>query len=187
LGNPGPLGLGAFALTTFVLSAFNAGVFIDAKLEPVVLPLALFYGGLAQFAAGMWEFKTNNTFGATAFSSYGAFWMSFAGYVFFIVPAIEASAVAEKLHQATGIFLFAWLLFTLYMNVAAWRVSKAVFWVFTWLSITFLLLSIGALAESSRCTKAGGWFGLITAFCAWYGSAAVVINSTYGHEVLPIG
>ena len=185
LGNPGPLGLAAFALTTFMLSVFNAGSnLIDSRLEEVVLPVALFYGGIAQFAAGMWEFRTNNTFGATAFTSYGAFWMSFAGYVYFIVPKISDTNLTGK---ATGLFLFCWLLFTLYMTIASWRVSKAVFAVFATLSLTFLLLTIGSLADASRVTNAGGWFGIFTAFFAWYGSAAVVINTTYGRTVLPIG
>ncbi|KAJ3046886.1 Poly [ADP-ribose] polymerase 3 [Rhizophlyctis rosea] len=183
LGNPGPLGLGAFALTTFTLSCFNAGVFIEKELEGVVLPLALFYGGLAQFAAGMWEYKVENTFGATAFSSYGAFWMSFAAYVYLIVPTLTP-AIAN---HATGLFLFAWTIFTLYMWVASFRVSVSVFAVFTGLFPTFLLLTIGALANSPVTTRVGGWFGLATAAAAWYGSAAVVINSTFGRGVMPVG
>ena len=92
--DPGPLGLAAFALTTFTLSLFNAGLAPEA-LEPLVLPLALFYGGLAQFLAGMWEFRKANTFGATAFASYGAFWLAFAAYVQFIEPEMLASGVTE--------------------------------------------------------------------------------------------
>ena len=185
LGNPGPLGLGAFALTTFMLSVFNAGSnLIDIKLEPVVLPVALFYGGAAQFAAGMWEFRINNTFGATAFTSYGCFWMSFAAYVYLIVPTLKATGH----HQyATGLFLLCWFIFTLYMNVAAFRTSRVLFILFTILNITFLLLIIGNLADSPIVVNVGGWFGIVTAMIAWYGSAAVVINSTWRKELLPIG
>jgi len=183
LGNPGPLGLGGFALTTFILSCFNAGVLIDEKLEGVVLPLALFYGGLAQFVAGLFEFKIPNTFGATAFCSYGAFWMSFAGYVHFIVPTLPA----DSAHNATGLFLLCWTIFTLYMTVASFRVSWAVFAVFLPLEITFILLTAGAFANYPHATWAGGWFGILTAFCAWYASAAVSINSTWGRTLLPIG
>jgi len=183
LGNPGPLGLGGFALTTFTLSVFNTGVFLDPTLEGVVLPLALFYGGLAQFIAGLFEFKAPNTFGATAFCSYGAFWMSFAAYVEFVAPGLNASTA----HQATGLFLFAWLIFTTYMFFASMRVSKVVCLLFFFLTITFLLLTIGALGVNAHCTKAGGWFGLITAFIAWYGSAAVSVNSTWGRTVMPVG
>ena len=120
VGNPGPLGLGGFALTTFVLSVFNTGVIIDRQFIGVVLPLALFYGGLAQFIGGLWEFKASNTFGATAFcrfllqtgdadfNSYGAFWMSFAAYAQFIAPGFT-----DRGYQPEGLFLFVWLIFTL--------------------------------------------------------------------------
>ena len=185
LGNPGPLGLGGFALTTFMLSVFNAGSnLIDPTLEGVVLPVAAFYGGLAQFAAGMWEFKINNTFGATAFTSYGAFWMSFAGYVYFIVPKITSTGKAK---HATGLFLLSWFVFTLYMNIAAWRASKHLFLLFSILNVTFLLLIIGNLADTSIVTNVGGWFGIVTAAIAWYGSAAVVINVTWRKSILPLG
>jgi len=185
LGNPGPLGLGAFALTTFTLSVFNTGVFMDPAAGGVVLPLALFYGGIAQFAAGMWEYQTSNTFGATAFASYGAFWMSYAGYVWYIIPTFVANGVDGS--GPTGLFLLAWLIFTTYMTVAALHVSAVVAAVFMTLWPAFLFLTIGAFADNQNCTRAGGWFGLICAFCAWYGSAAVCINSTYGKVVLPVG
>ena len=132
LADPGPLGLAAFAMTTFVLSVFNAGI-LDGALEPVVLPLALFYGGLVQLLAGMWEFAKNNTFGALAFSSYGAFWMSFAAYVKFVVPGLPA----DSAHQATGLFLLGWTIFTVYMTVVTLRISVGLMSVFVPLSITF--------------------------------------------------
>jgi succinate-acetate transporter protein len=154
LGNPGPLGLAAFALTTFMLSVFNAGSnLIDPKLESVVLPVALFYGGIAQFAAGMWEFRINNTFGATAFTSYGAFWMSFAAYVYLIVPTLISTG---NVKQANGLFLFSWLIFTLYMTVAAYRTSRVLFTLFVVLSITFLLLVIGNLTDNGILVNVGG-------------------------------
>jgi len=185
LGNPGPVGLGGFALTTFMLSVFNAGSnLIDPHLQGVVLPVALFYGGIAQFAAGMWEFRVNNTFGATAFTSYGAFWMSFAGYIYFIVPTISSTSQANN---ATGLFLLSWFIFTLYMNVAAYRASKHLFLLFTVLSITFLLLIIGNLTDTPIVINIGGWFGIVTACIAWYGSAAVVINSSWKKSILPLG
>lgn len=183
LGNPGPLGLAGFATTTFVLSCFNAGVFIDRDLEHVVLPLALAFGGIAQFIAGLYEFKIPNTFGATAFCSYGAFWVSFAAYVHFVAPRLNPASA----HNATGIFLLGWTIFTFYMTIAAWRISRAIFSVFFFLIITFILLTAGALAESDTTTRVGGWFGLVTALCAYYSSAAVVINSSWGYTLLPIG
>jgi succinate-acetate transporter protein len=187
VGNPAALGLGAFALTTFILSVFNAGEYlIDIKkLEGVVLPVALFYGGLAQFLAGMWEFKINNTFGATAFTSYGAFWMSFAGYIHIIVPRIKKDD--GKVKTATGLFLLAWFIFTLIMNVAAVRVSKFLFILFNILNITFLLLIIGNLANLRLIISIGGWFGILTAFIAWYGCAAILINTAFKKQILPLG
>ncbi|CAF1327611.1 unnamed protein product [Rotaria magnacalcarata] len=184
LGNPGPLGLASFALTTFMLSVFNAGSnLIDPAVLAVVLPVALFYGGIGQFAAGMWEFRIHNTFGAAAFTSYGCFWMSFAGYIYFIVPQLESTG---KAYQATGLFLFAWLLFTAYMCVAAFRVSRVLFVLFFVLVITFILLIVGALAQKPVVTNVGGWFGIVTAFVAWYGSAGVMINTTFGRKIFPL-
>jgi len=183
LGNPGPLGLAGFALTTFCLSVFNTGILVHPSLEGVVLPLALFYGGIAQFIAGLFEYKVNNTFGATAFCSYGAFWCSFAGYVYLIAPTLDADIA----NQATGLFLFAWMVFTIYMTIGAYRVSWAVFAVFLPLSITFILLTAGAFANNEMASHAGGWFGIFTAGFAWYASAAVIINSTWGRPICPIG
>lgn len=185
IGNPGPLGLAAFALTTFMLSVFNAGSnLIDGKLEGVVLPVALFYGGLAQFAAGMWEYRVNNTFGATTFTSYGAFWMSFSAYVYFIVPNIEQT---NKVNCATGLFLLSWFIFTLYMNVASWRISIAIFLIFVVLNLTFLFLIIGILGKIPVMINIGGWFGIVTAALAWYASAANIINTTFKKSLLPVG
>lgn len=181
LGNPGPLGLGAFALTTMTLSIYNAGILTDTS--GLVVAVALFYGGIAQFIAGLYEYRISNTFGATAFCSYGAFWCSYAGYVYFIVPSLPA----DKVHEASGLFLLMWLIFTLYMTAASFRVSLVLAVLFVVLSITFLLLCIGDFAEAPNVTKAGGAFGILTAIIAWYGSAAVVINSTWGRTMLPVG
>ena len=182
LADPGPLGLAAFALTTFILSTFNAGI-LPKTVEAVVLPVALFYGGFAQLLAGMWEFKKNNTFGALAFTSYGAFWLSFAALVKFVAPGLPA-ADAEK---GIGVFLLAWTIFTLYMTLAALRTSPVLILVFVTLSITFVLLTVGAFAGNSTISQAGGWFGLLTAFEAWYASAAGVTAATFKRSILPTG
>ncbi|WP_037911011.1 acetate uptake transporter [Actinacidiphila yeochonensis] len=182
IADPGPLGLAGFAATTFVLSAFNAHL-IDQNLLTVVLPLALFYGGLVQLLAGMWEFRKGNTFGATAFASYGAFWLSYAGYVKWIVATLPASTA----HQATGLYLLVWAIFTVYMTVAALRTNAALLAVFTTLSLTFILLAVGEFAQSTATTKIGGWLGLVTAVLAWYASFAVVTNSTWKRVVVPVG
>ncbi|MER7762865.1 acetate uptake transporter [Streptomyces sp. NPDC097619] len=181
--NPGPLGLAAFALTTFVLSLFNSGLVENAALSAVVLPLALFYGGLAQFAAGLMEFRRGNTFGTTAFVSYGAFWMAFAGYVKFVVPTLPAADV----HLASGLFLLAWFVFTLYMAVVALRLDLAHRALFCSLALTFLFLALGDLAQNTALTHLGGWLGLLTAGIAWYTSFAVVANETWGRKALPLG
>ena len=180
IADPGPLGLAGFAMTTFVLSTFNAGL-LSATLEPVVLPLALFYGGLAQLLAGMWEFRKANTFGALAFTSYGAFWLSFAAFVKFVAPGLPAADA----HLAVGLFLLAWTIFTAYMTVAAMRVSGAVLAVFVFLTLTFLVLTIGEFGQASGISKVGGWLGLITAFLAWYASFAGVTNATWKRDVVP--
>lgn len=185
VADPGPLGLGAFAMTTFVLSVFNAHLISGDGLESVVLPLALFYGGLAQLLAGMWEFKKANTFGALAFTSFGAFWLSFAAYVKFVVPSIPAASAAQIPH-ITGLFLLAWAIFTVYMTVASLRVSAAVAAVFVALSVTFILLTIGAFGSLTHWTEAGGYAGLVTAAFAWYASFAGVTNATWKRTVLPV-
>lgn len=181
IADPGPLGLAAFALTTFVLSMFNSGLVSDGG-EPVVFGLALAYGGIAQLLAGMWEFRTGNTFGAVAFTSYGAFWLSFFAYVQFFSKDVADSAAA----QAVGVYLIAWAIFTAYMFVASLKTTGAVAAVFALLAVTFLLLGIGDWTETAGITKAGGFVGLATAVAAWYGSFAAVTNSTFGRTVLPV-
>ncbi len=182
IADPGPLGLAGFAATTFVLSSFNAHL-IDQNLLTVVLPLALFYGGLIQLLAGMWEFRKGNTFGATAFGSYGAFWLSYAAYVKFVVGTLPP----DTAHQATGLYLLIWAVFTVYMTVAALRTNAALVAVFVALSATFVVLTIAEFATSETVTKIGGWIGLLTAVCAWYASFAVVTNSTWKRAVIPVG
>jgi succinate-acetate transporter protein len=182
-GDPGPLGLAAFAMTTFVLSCVNAGL-LNAGTESVVASLALFYGGGVQLLAGMWEFRQGNTFGATAFASYGAFWLSFWGLSHFFVPAAGVSA--DDVNQALGVFLLGWTIFTAYMFVASLRITGAVAAVFGALALTFLFLTLGKFADSSSLTKIGGWLGLLTAVLAWYASFAVVVNSTWKRTLLPV-
>ena len=181
IADPGPLGLAAFALTTFVLSMFNADL-VSRSGEAVVLGLALAYGGLAQVLAGMWEFRTGNTFGAVAFTSYGAFWISFWAFVQFYAADIPAADAGH----AVGLYLIAWGIFTTYMFVASLRTTAAVALVFVLLAVTFFLLGIGNARGTDSIVKAGGWFGLATAVAAWYASFAAVTNSTFGRIVLPV-
>ncbi len=182
IANPAPLGLAAFALTTFVLSMVNSGLVSD-KAEPVVFGLALAYGGIGQLLAGMWEFKTGNTFGATAFSSYGAFWISFWALVTFFIKDIPASEAGS----AVGLYLWAWGIFTAYMFVASLRTNVAVALVFFLLTATFIILGIGNSGGNTSIVKLGGYVGLVTALAAWYASFAQVINFTFGRDVAPLG
>ncbi len=179
--DPGPLGLAGFAMTTFVLSMFNAD-FVSATGEPVVFGLAFAYGGIAQLLAGMWEFRTGNTFGALAFSSFGAFWLSLFVFEVFFAGSIPAADVGH----AAGLYLWAWAIFTTYMFVASLRTTGAVALVFFLLAITFVLLAIGASGGHETITHWGGYLGLATAFAAWYASFAAVTNSTFGRTVLPV-
>lgn len=181
LADPGPLGLAAFALTTFILSMFNAGL-MSTKGEPIVLGVALAYGGIAQLLAGMWEFRTGNTFGAVAFTSYGAFWLSFWAFEQFYAGKVPEASVPK----AVGLYLIAWGIFTAYMLIASLRTTAAISLVFVLLTVTFFLLGIGEAGGSTGLAKLGGWVGLATAAAAWYASFAGVTNATFGRVVLPV-
>ncbi len=191
--DPGPLGLAAFAGTTFMLSLVNAGlvgvqhVAPGGGLLPMVAALALAYGGVAQFVAGLWEFRTGNTFGAVAFCSYGAFWISF----YFIVQSAGKN-VPTVFFSGLGLYLWMWGIFTAYMFIASLRTTAAVAAVFLLLAITFIVLGIGnsALTGTHDVTngtiKLGGYLGIVTALVAWYASFAVVVNSTFGRVMMPV-
>jgi len=178
--DPGPLGLAAFAMTTFVLSMFNSNL-VNGKGVPVVLGLALAYGGIVQLLAGMWEFRNGNTFGAVAFSSFGAFWISF-----WALEAFYAKDITGNAGHAVGLYLWAWAIFTAYMTIAAMRTSGAVLLVFALLTATFVLLAIGESGAHETVTHWGGYVGLATAAAAWYASFAAVVNSTFGRTVAPV-
>jgi len=147
-----------------------------------VFGLALAYGGLAQLLAGMWEFKNNNAFGATAFTSYGAFWLSFWAFEQFYATKVPEA----QLGDAVGLFLIGWGIFTAYMWIASFRVSVAVNIVFLLLATTFFVLGIGESSANESVIKAGGYIGLATAAAAWYASFAVVTNKTFGRIVMPV-
>jgi uncharacterized protein len=177
--DPGPLGLAGFAGTTFVLSLINANL-VSARGIGAVLGLALAYGGLAQLLAGMWEFRTGNTFGAVAFTSFGAFWISY--YIL-----VRTTPVALITPHAVSAYLWMWAIFTTYMFFASLRTTAAVALVFLLLAITFILLAWGDLGSGhTSISHAGGWVGLATAIAAWYASFAAVINSTFARVVLPV-
>ena len=184
VADPGPLGLAGFAMTTFMLSLFNIGLWkfggkAGSSLDGAI-SLAFIYGGVAQFAAGMWEFARKNTFGALAFTSYGAFWIG----IYFFINFQGGLAVKGAL----GVYLLAWTIFTLYMTIAAIKTNYAILSVFVVLLVTFIFLTIGNWnGGNANMVKIGGWLGIATAILAWYTSAAGVINDTFGKVVLPVG
>jgi hypothetical protein len=180
IADPAPLGLGAFALTTFLLSLVNAGV-LPKDTEPVVLGVALAYGGVAQLLAGMWEFRKGNVFGATVFTSFGAFWLSFWAYLTFFAEGIPA----EHHGVAAGCYLLAWAIFTTLMLVAALRTTAVLAALFAVVAVVFVFLALGAINASAGLTTAGGILGIVAAALAWYLCLAGVAASTFGKPILP--
>jgi len=194
IANPAPLGLCAFALTTFVLSLVNMGT--DGITEPnIAVALAFGYGGLVQLLAGMWEMAVGNTFGATALSSYGGFWLAFGIVLtpggFDIQGSIETADGAAGFYNSFGLFLMAWFIFTFLMMMCTLRSTLAFFSLFFFLMLTFLLLGIGYLvrtdgAPTTSIIKAGGFFGIWTAFIAWYNAMAGILDDSNSFFIVPV-
>ena len=195
LSDPAPLGLAAFALTTFIFSLLNAGIISpgegpDNAIVNLYLPLALFYGGIAQLIAGLFEFRTGNTFALTGFVSYGAFWIALAVLNIF---ARQFNIAPERLAEAQGWFFLGWAIFTAIMLVAAFGLNAGLITTFVLLLATFILLTIGDLLGGPEASagaiwvRLGGYVGILTAIAAWYVAAADVINDTFGRTVLPVG
>ncbi|MHB8598281.1 MAG: acetate uptake transporter [Ktedonobacteraceae bacterium] len=196
VANPAPLGLSAFALTTFVLSASNAGFIFPHAAIPsdgfIVVGLAIFYGGLIQLLAGLQEFKAGNTFGATAFCSYGGFWLAFG--LVLLPPTGIAVGLGKDLFTAVGVFLLGWTIFTGMMFLGTLRSNLALIAVFGLLFLTFLALTIGFLnapgSTGITWIQIGGWLGIVTALVAWYTALAGVLassKSVFQLPVFPIG
>jgi len=184
IANPGPLGLFSFASTTFILSLYNLQT-QNITHPNVVVGMAIFCGGLAQLLAGMWEFPKGNVFGATAFTSYGAFWMSYATILLPGSGVLAAFTDAAELESALGIYLIAWFMVTFFLLIVTLRKSVGLVVLFASLSITFLLLAIGTFSSSLSVTKAGGAVGVITAFVAYYVGLADLLAADNVH--LPVG
>ncbi len=183
IANPAPLGLAGFGLTTLLLNVVNAKI-INASDIGMVLPVGLFYGGLAQLLAGQWEFKKNNTFGATAFSSFGAFWLAFAVLEIFIKNGVLDPVSAKG---GITVFLIGWGIFTTYMFVGTVRISVALMTVFASLAVLFYLLALGEHTGNSTIQRIAGYEGLFTAGSALYASFAQIVNETWGRYLLPLG
>jgi succinate-acetate transporter protein len=187
VADPAPLGLAAFALTTFLLSAFNAG-WMTKSSGLAWVGYAFAYGGLCQLLAGMWEFRNRNVFGATAFSTYGGFWIGL-GLYFQLYGAKLAThpLTASLFSRDVAWILLAFAIFNTYMLLWSTAVTKAVFAVFLTLEITEILLFAGNFALSTGLVKAGGYVGVLTALVAWYTSSAGVFNGMRGRAVVPVG
>ncbi|KAF2141011.1 uncharacterized protein K452DRAFT_309462 [Aplosporella prunicola CBS 121167] len=193
--NPAPLGLSAFALTTFVLSLINLQTRNIAEPN-IVVALAYGYGGLVQLLAGMWEMAVGNTFGATALSSYGGFWLSFAIVLtpggFNIVAALEADGGKAEWLNSFGLYLMGWFIFTFILLICTLRSTVAFFFLFFTLDLAFLMLGIGYLHHhgtgkpQTECIKAGGVFGILAAFAAWYNALAGIADSSNSFFVIPV-
>lgn len=181
IADPAPLGLAGFALTTFLLSASNAGW---THGTDAWLGYAFAYGGLAQLLAGMWEFRNRNVFGATAFGSYGSFWIGLGLYIELAAPGATS---AKQVDNDLGWILLAFAIFNFYMLLASTQVNVAVFAVFLPLEATEIVLFIGNFANNTSIVKVGGYLGVITALAAWYASSAGVMNGMMGRAVVPVG
>ncbi len=177
--NPGPLGLSGFALTTFVLMLIKINA-ISGKELGVVIGLAIAYGGLAQFVAGMWEFRSGNTFGATAFTSFGAFWLSFA-------VLVTGFGGASATHTGVGWYEIGWGIFTGLMALGSFRTNLATAVVFVLLFATFIVLGLGDLNSNTNLTQIGGFVGIATAVAAWYTALAGILSEVNnGKSILPV-
>ena len=193
IADPAPLGLAAFALTTFLLSAINAG-WAKTSTGGDWWGYAIAYGGLGQLLAGMWEFRNRNVFGATAFSTYGGFWIGVGLWLHFIAPTAKN---ALELNRDLGWILLAFAIFNLYMLVISTQLNMAVFLVFLTLELTEIFLFLGNFAtkvpalppdpSSSGLIVVGGYIGVVTSLVAWYTSAAGVLNGIKGRAALPVG
>ncbi len=181
-GNPAVLGLLCFGMTTVLLNISNAGLF---KMDSMILAMGVFTGGLAQVIAGIQEWKKNNTFGATAFTAYGMFWITFVGVL--LIPKTSFGAAFAPDAASIGMFLFMWGVFTLYMFLGTLKLNRMLQVVFFTLTVLYFLLAISEFTGNQSLGTVAGYEGIICGLAAMYGSAALVLNEVYGRTVLPLG
>ena len=179
LANPAPLGLLGFGMTTVLLNLHNAGLF---EFNSMILAMGIFYGGLAQIIAGIIEMKKKNTFGATAFISFGCFWLTLVGLV--VMPKISWASAASS--SAMSAYLLMWGLFTFCMFIGTLKLGWALQFVFGSLTILFLLLAIGEATGSAQVTRIAGIEGIICGFSAVYTAIAQILNEIYQRKMLPV-
>ncbi len=180
--NPAPLGLMGFGFTTVLLNLLNAGL-LNVDSLGVILPMGIFYGGLAQIIAGLLEAKQGNTFGTVAFSSYGLFWLSFVTMIF--LPKLGLSEAASP--AAVAAYLIIWGIFTALMSIATFRLNVALQVIFLSLTLLFFILAIGDLTGISIIKVIGGYEGIFCGLSAVYLAVAEILNEVFGRTVLPIG
>ncbi len=180
--NPAPLGLLGFGMTTVLLNLHNAGVY---EFNSMILGMGIFMGGLAQIFAGLQEWKKNNTFGATAFTAYGAFWLSLVAIV--VIPATGFGAAFKPGENAMGCYMALWGLFTLFMFFGALRLNRMLQVVFFTLAVLFILLAATDFSGNAQIKIIAGYEGIVCGLSAFYGAMAIVLNEVYGREVLPLG
>jgi succinate-acetate transporter protein len=180
-GNPAPLGLMGFGMTTVLLNFHNAGFF---PLDSMILAMGIFYGGLAQVVAGIMEWKKGNTFAATAFTSYGMFWLSLVALV--VLPKASLGVTAPS-GLAMPLYLAMWGLFTAVLFIGTFRLNRALQVVFGTLTLLFALLAIGDAVGSAAIGKFAGWVGLFCGASAIYTGLAQVLNEVYGKIIWPLG
>ena len=178
--NPAPLGLLGFGMTTVLLNIHNAGFF---PMNSMILAMGIFYGGIGQGIAGVMECKKNNTFGTTAFTSYGLFWLTLVGLL--VMP--ELGWIPASSAVAMGAYLFMWGLFTFVLFIGTLRISRALQVVFASLTLLFLLLALGDFTGNGSITVLAGYVGIFCGFSAIYTGLAQVINELYGRKVMPLG
>jgi succinate-acetate transporter protein len=178
--NPAPLGLLGFGMTTVLLNIHNAGFF---PMSAMILGMGIFYGGLAQIVAGIMEWKKNNTFGTTAFTSYGFFWLTLVAIIVF--PVLGVSAAPDPVAMAS--YLSAWGVFTGVMFIGTLRINRALQVVFGSLTILFVLLAAGTATGNGSLTRLAGWEGIFCGGSAIYAGLAQVLNEVYKRTVLPLG
>lgn len=180
-GNPAPLGLLGFGMTTILLNIHNAGI---VELDSMILGMGIFMGGIAQIFAGLQEWKKNNTFGATAFTAYGSFWLSLVAII--LIPSTTFGAALKSSETAMGWYLLLWGVFTLFMFIGTLKLSRLLQVVFFTLTVLFALLAIGDFTGNASIHKFAGYEGIVCGASAFYGCVAQVLNEVYGKKVLPL-
>lgn len=180
LANPAPLGLMGFGMTTILLNLHNLGLF---PIDVIILAMGIFYGGIAQIIAGILEYKKGNTFGLTAFTSYGSFWLTLVAIL--LMPKMGLTAAADS--HFLGAYLGLWGVFTLFMFFGTLNAPKMLQFVFGSLTVLFILLSAGHLFDHPALIYVAGWVGIVCGASAFYLAMAEVLNEKAGRSVLPIG